>query len=76
MTNTNRNEYAASEKLNVPGLQQAMQQLKEETAAEFGLVGYENMDKGELTSRQNGTVGGNITKKLVALAQSNLANRS
>lgn len=69
MTNNNRNEYAAQEKLRVPGVEQAMQRLKEETAAEFGLTNYNSIDKGELTSRQNGYVGGTMTRKLVAMGQ-------
>lgn len=69
----NRNEYAASEKLQVPGLDSAMQSFKAEIAAEFGFVDYENMDKGELTARQNGQIGGEMTKRLIRLAQEALA---
>jgi len=68
MANTNRNEYVGQE-LQVRGLENPMQNFKEEVAAEIGLTGYNNMDKGWLSSRQNGYVGGNMTKKMVALAE-------
>lgn len=78
MVNTHRNEYVAEEQLQVTGLgvqnlENRMQQFKEEVAAEIGLIGYNSMDKGNLTARQNGYVGGNMTKKLVAFAQHILA---
>lgn len=53
----------------VQGSERALNQFKEEVAAEIGLVGYEAMDKGWLASRQNGYVGGNMTKKMVAYAE-------
>lgn len=53
-----------SNQLLVPGAQQALNQMKEEIAREFGVqLG------GESTSRANGSVGGEITKRLVAQAQ-------
>ena len=53
-----------SNQLLVPGAQQALNQMKEEIAREFGVqLG------GEATSRANGSVGGEITKRLVAQAQ-------
>jgi len=42
--------------------------MKYEIASQFGLGNYESIDKGNLTSRQNGSVGGMITKTLVAQA--------
>lgn len=49
----------------VPGAGSALERLKLETAAEVGLQNYENIDKGELTSRENGKVGGNMVKKMI-----------
>lgn len=69
MANNNRNEYASQNITNNENLNRVMQQLKEEIAAEFGFHNYENMDKGNLTSRQNGTVGGIMTKRLISFAQ-------
>lgn len=51
----------------VPGASQALNQMKYEIAQEFGV----NLGP-ETTSRANGSVGGEITKRLVALAQQQL----
>jgi small acid-soluble spore protein B (major beta-type SASP) len=56
-----------SNKLLVPGAERALSQMKYEIANEFGV----NLGP-DTTSRQNGSVGGEITKRLVALAQSQL----
>ncbi|QGQ46412.1 alpha/beta-type small acid-soluble spore protein [Metabacillus sediminilitoris] len=54
-------------KLLVPGIEQALDQVKYEIAAEFGVqLGSDTV------SRSNGSVGGEITKRLVAQAQSQL----
>ena len=51
----------------------ALEQFKVELAAELGIPDYDKVDKGELTSRQNGQVGGNMTKKMVGFAEAVLA---
>jgi len=43
--------------------------MKTEIANELGLTNYEQIDKGNLTARQNGYVGGYMTKRLVEMAQ-------
>lgn len=63
MTSNNR----SSNKLAVPGAQKALQQLKYEIANEFGV----NLEKNS-SSRANGSVGGEITKRLVEMAQKQL----
>ena len=56
-----------SNQLLVPGVQQALNQMKEEIASEFGVqLGPDS------TSRANGSVGGEITKRLVRQAQSQM----
>lgn len=56
-----------SNQLLVPGVQQALDQMKYEIASEFGVqLGADT------TSRANGSVGGEITKRLVSMAQSQL----
>lgn len=45
-----------------------LEQMKYEIASQVGLGNYQSIDKGNLTSRQNGSVGGMITKTLVAQA--------
>ncbi|MCQ6267675.1 alpha/beta-type small acid-soluble spore protein [Fictibacillus sp. WQ 8-8] len=52
----------------VQGAQQAIDQMKYEIASEFGVqLGADQ------TARANGSVGGEITKRLVAQAQSQLS---
>ncbi|MET3575379.1 small, acid-soluble spore protein, alpha/beta type [Bhargavaea ullalensis] len=53
-----------SNQLLVPGVRQALDQMKYEIAQEFGVqLGA------DATSRANGSVGGEITKRLVSMAQ-------
>ncbi|HLR40425.1 MAG TPA: alpha/beta-type small acid-soluble spore protein [Virgibacillus sp.] len=53
-----------SNQLVVPGAEQALDQMKTEIAQEFGVqLGADS------TSRSNGSVGGEITKRLVQMAQ-------
>ena len=54
----------------------ALNSLKTEVANELGLSNYEMTDKGNLTARQNGYVGGYMTKRLVEMAESQLAGKS
>jgi len=51
-----------------PNAQQALEQMKYEIASEFGVQLGANT-----TSRQNGSVGGEITKRLVAFAEQSLS---
>ena len=53
----------------VPEARQALNQMKNEIASELGMSNYESMDKGNLTARQNGYVGGYMTKRLVEQAE-------
>ncbi len=56
---------ARSNKLLVPGVEQSLNAFKEEIAQEFGVkLGSDT------TARANGSVGGEITKRLIAQAQS------
>jgi small acid-soluble spore protein B (major beta-type SASP) len=59
-----------SNQLLVAGAQQALEQMKMEIAQEFGV----NLGA-ETTSRANGSVGGEITKRLVSMAQQQLSGR-
>ena len=49
----------------VPEAKQGLNRLKTEVASEVGLNNYENADKGNLSSRQNGSVGGEMVKRMV-----------
>ena len=63
MNNQNKNS-----KMLVPGAKQAIERMKYEIANEFGV----NLGP-DATSRANGTVGGEITKRLVKLAQNQIS---
>ena len=60
--------YNSSNKLVVPGSKQAIERMKYEIANEFGV----NLGP-DATSRANGSVGGEITKRLVKLGQNQLS---
>ena len=53
----------------------ALNNLKSEVANELGMSNYEQTDKGNLTARQNGYVGGYMTKKLVEMAEKQLSGK-
>ena len=55
-------------KMRVPGAKQAIENMKYEIASEFGV----NLGP-DATSRANGTVGGEITKRLVQNGLNNLS---
>ena len=70
MSNNNNNKTA------VPQAKQALNQMKLEIANELGMADYQQVDKGNLTARQNGYVGGYMTKKLVEMAEQQMAGKS
>jgi len=73
MTSYRRNLMA--KKIVVPEARMALNQMKAEIASELGLANYESTDKGNLTARQNGYVGGYMTKRLVESAQRSLSGK-
>ena len=60
-----------SNQLLVPGVEQALDQMKYEIAQEFGV----NLGA-DTTSRANGSVGGEITKRLVQTAEQQFGGQS
>jgi hypothetical protein len=68
MTKMARNN--SSNQLLVSGVQQAIEQMKYEIATEFGV----NLGP-DTSSRANGSVGGEITKRLVQMAEQQLGGR-
>lgn len=64
-----------SNKLVVPEAKAALDQMKLEIARELGHTNYDSIDKGNLTSRENGYVGGYMVRKLVKSAQDQLAGK-
>ena len=69
MSNNNNNKTA------VPQAKQALNQMKLEISNELGMADYQQVDKGNLTARQNGYVGGYMTKKLVEMAEQQMAGK-
>jgi len=59
----------------VPEARQALDQMKYEIANELGMSDYQHIDKGNLTSRQNGYVGGYMVKRMVEYAEQNMSNK-
>ncbi|KXJ38987.1 alpha/beta-type small acid-soluble spore protein [Bacillus spizizenii] len=65
-----RSKSNNSNELLIPQAAQAIEQMKLEIASEFGVqLGAET------TSRANGSVGGEITKRLVRLAQQSMGSQ-
>lgn len=58
---------ANNNQLLVPGVEQALEQMKMEIAQEFGVT-----LGADTTSRANGSVGGEMTKRLIQMAQETL----
>ena len=69
MANNNNNQKV------VPQAKQALNQMKLEIANELGMADYQQVDKGNLTARENGYVGGYMTKKLVEMAEQQMAGK-
>ena len=64
------NNSRSSNQLVVRGAQQAVDQMKYEIAQEFGVsLGA------DASARANGSVGGEITKRLVAMAQQQISGK-
>ena len=59
-------------KLNVPQAKQAMEQFKMQAASEVG-VNLQNGYNGNLTSREAGSVGGQMVKKMCPVRSANYA---
>ncbi len=71
MNHASNQNTSSTNKLVVPGAKQALDQMKFEIAREFGVtLGPDT------ASRLNGSVGGEITKRLVQLGQQQIAGQS
>ena len=64
---------ARSNRKEVPEAAKALNNMKMEIANQMG-VDF-NGDKGNLTSRQAGSVGGEMTKRLIRQAEQNMSNK-
>ena len=59
----------------VPGAKEAMNRFKQEVANEVG-VNLKQGYNGDLTSKQAGTIGGNMVKKLIHQAESQMSGNN
>lgn len=62
--NNNRND------LLVPGADNAMDRMKEEIASEFGV-----QPGADTTARENGSVGGEMVKRMIKIAESSMSDK-
>ena len=65
---------SSSNKTNVPEAKEAMNRMKMEVASELG-VPLSNGYNGNLTSAQNGSVGGYMVKKMIAAQERQMAGK-
>lgn len=65
----------SSNNLVVPRANAALEQLKYEVAQELGISIPQDGYQGNMTSYENGSIGGYITKRLVTLAEQQLAGQ-
>ncbi|MGF7059588.1 small, acid-soluble spore protein, alpha/beta type [Brassicibacter mesophilus] len=66
---------ARTNRIVVPEARMALNQMKTEIASELGLSNYESIDKGNLSSRQNGYVGGYMVKRLIEQAERTMSGK-
>ena len=64
---------SSSNRINVPEAKQGMEQFKMQAANEVG-VNLKQGYNGDLTSREAGSVGGQMAKKMVEAYEQNLSN--
>ena len=67
------NNNSSSNRINVPDAKQGMEQFKMQAANEVG-VNLKQGYNGDLTSREAGSVGGQMVKKMVEAYEQNLTN--
>jgi len=63
---------ANTNKVLIPEAKKGLNQFKYEVAGEMGIKDYTSIDKGDLTSRQNGSIGGEMVKRMVSDYESKL----
>lgn len=66
---------ARRNRVEIPEAKKALDRMKLEVASELGISDYEHADKGNLSSRQNGQIGGNMVRKLVQLGESQISGK-
>ena len=68
------NNNSGSNRMEVPEAKEAMKRFKEEVASELG-VPLKDGYNGDLTSKQNGSVGGYMVKKMIEAQERQMAGK-
>ena len=69
MSRSSSNEPAA------PNASNFLNNFKYEVANELGINNYQSVDKGQLTSRENGYVGGYMVKKMIEAQERQMSGK-
>ncbi|MBQ8392478.1 MAG: alpha/beta-type small acid-soluble spore protein [Clostridia bacterium] len=64
----------ASNKITVPEAKSAMDKFKMQAASEVGVTLNQNGYNGDLTSRQAGSIGGQMVKKMIESYENSIKN--
>ncbi|MBD2867457.1 alpha/beta-type small acid-soluble spore protein [Paenibacillus arenilitoris] len=64
-----------SNQLVIPGARAALEQMKYEVAQELGIMLPQDGYYGNMTTREMGSIGGYITRRLIQIAEQQLAGR-
>lgn len=70
-----RGQSRSSNQLVVPGADAALDQLKFEIAQELGIQIPQDRYMGYIATRDNGAIGGHITRRLIQIAEQQLASQ-
>jgi hypothetical protein len=54
--------------------ERVLDHLKTEIAREFGYASYDMMDRGSLTAKENGAIGGEVVRRLIRYAEAGITN--
>ena len=68
------NQNSSQQKVNVPEARAALDNMKFETARELG-INFKQGYNGDLTSRENGYVGGYMVRRLIEQAEKQMAGK-
>ena len=69
------NQNSSQQKVNVPEARAALDNMKFEIARELG-INFKQGYNGDLTSRENGYVGGYMVKRLIEQAEQQMAGKT
>ena len=69
------NNNTGSNRVLIPEAKHGLDRFKMEVASNIGLGNYEQIDKGNLPSRENGRVGGEMVRRMVESYEQNLTGR-